>query len=84
MPVVERNISYFFPTSKASRLEAIEQARANGQQWVSTAIVDGRELMKLCEIITTDRNGYIHINGNNVGKARPSYPKGRIPYAGKE
>ncbi len=84
MPVIERNISYFVPTSEASRLEAIEQARANRQQWVSTAIVGGLERMKFCEIITTDRNGYIHINGNNVGKARPSYPRGRITYAGKE
>jgi hypothetical protein len=81
MPVVERNITYFFPTSKASRLEAIEQARANGQQWVSTSIVDGQERMKFCELSHTPSP-----HKPNIYVLPPEYPspKGRIPYAGKE
>lgn len=81
MPVIERNISYFFPTSPQSRQEAIEKNRQFGRQWVSTAIVEGRQRMKFC-ILThepdTDRI--------SAYSPPPIYPKTKklIPYAGKE
>jgi hypothetical protein len=68
MPVVERNITYFFPTSKASRLEAIETNRKAGRTWVSTSIQQGgHQRMKFCTL-----------------SHKPSKPTAKQGYAGKD
>jgi len=79
MPTRETNITYFFPSSNQSKQEAIERNRKEGRQWVTTSIQMGHQRMKFCTFDNTpDPHKPIYY------VAPPSYPKGRIPYQGKE
>jgi len=79
MPVFERNITYFFPTSPQSRQDAIEANKLHGRQWVSTSIQQGHERMKFCtfESIPDPHKPQYY-------KSAPVYPKKLVPYQGKE
>lgn len=78
MPTRETNITYFFPTSQQSKLDAIEINIRLGRQWVSTSLQGGRMRMKFCTIenVTDPHKPIYYVSA-------PEYTK-LVPYAGKE
>ena len=78
MPTRETNITYFFPTTQQSKLDAIEMNKAEGRMWVSTSLQGGRMRMKFCTIdnVTDPHKPTYYVSA-------PDYAK-LVPYAGKE